>query len=567
MLFVQTPTLSPSDYGIVKTADLRLSSPPSGWADEILSAFSTQYPMLPADRLFVTWKQQDETTGSAYGFIGVTNAPRVSIPIIVQNRMVKPFDILIQSGQGATNDAEGVGDMTEDVVQPLTPDTFRSAMDAAPVGTPVLPHQAPGTSWTEDGSSLRLPSRGRTVLAHVIPTSNAQKQALASTLLASKEAQAGFATNGTSQVLNAWLSSPASAPVSAKLASCAKVSADIYKWEEISTDDFSTAQVICDDGAIKTATKFFGVDLAAPGSEMTAMLVYSDGTYSTAPAKVAHLAASVSHEPVASDGIKVGSHVSFGLFDGVVSTPMSVASLQVDEARKTSSLVLTSGLSSVKVELTPATKEAVLLGDTWVLPAETAITPMVGPATVRPMAPDKIARVISQEYPNRIVSSAGQLAVDLDGVSKTAMDKTAALEMLSQIANADELITQAEKTGSVNFAVTIPALKISAVDDFRKLASGVLSSAIPLEAAVKLAAGIGDNQGVDAILGAGLLTEDNLSEFVGLAPEFSDAVTKLARLLLAIRLGLPGDENATLIAMKSLQRVADSLNSISSEVM
>jgi hypothetical protein len=89
---------------------------------------------------------------------------------------------------------------------------------------------------------------------------------------------------------------------------------------------------------------------------------------------------------------------------------------------------------------------------------------------------------------------------------------------------------------------------------------------IPLEKAVKLAAAIGDDDGVDAVLGAGFLTEDNLAEFVGLSGQFEECVSKLARLLLAVRMGFPGDESATVVAMKALARVADRLQSATQEV-
>jgi hypothetical protein len=87
-----------------------------------------------------------------------------------------------------------------------------------------------------------------------------------------------------------------------------------------------------------------------------------------------------------------------------------------------------------------------------------------------------------------------------------------------------------------------------------------------MDKAIKLAATIGDPQCADAILGTGFLTPDNLAEFASLHAEFDDSVQKLARLLLAIRMGFPGDAGATAVAMKSLQRVSEDLESAMQEV-
>jgi hypothetical protein len=131
----------------------------------------------------------------------------------------------------------------------------------------------------------------------------------------------------------------------------------------------------------------------------------------------------------------------------------------------------------------------------------------------------------------------------------------------------------AKERGHVRFACDLPeaAMKIAAqaaeLADYPKVAAAAVKKiAIPLDKAVKLAAAIGDPEGVDAMLGAGFLTEDNLSEFAGLGDQFEDTTSKLARLLLAVRMGFPGDENATAVAMKSLQRVTEGLNSAIQEV-
>ena len=90
---------------------------------------------------------------------------------------------------------------------------------------------------------------------------------------------------------------------------------------------------------------------------------------------------------------------------------------------------------------------------------------------------------------------------------------------------------------------------------------------LPIEKAAKLASALSDPEGADAVLATGFLTEDNLAEFSSLSEEFQETVSKLARLLLLIRLGYPeGDESATLVAMKALQRVSESLEGLAQPV-
>jgi len=53
---------------------------------------------------------------------------------------------------------------------------------------------------------------------------------------------------------------------------------------------------------------------------------------------------------------------------------------------------------------------------------------------------------------------------------------------------------------------------------------------------------------------------------VSMSDQLEEVVGKLARLLLAIRMGFPGDESATVVAMKALQRVKERLEAAMTEV-
>lgn len=575
MLFVKPPAVVASDYGIAKTAGLRLTTPQSGWADEILTAFTAQYPFVPADRLVVTWKQVDETQGTAYGYIGLVGAPRVSIPLVVKSREVKPMDILIISANQGT-DSEGVGDMTEDQVKPLSPETFADAMDDAPIGEVVPPHRVHGTSWTEDGSSLRLPSRGRTVLASKIPTSKEQKLALTVAYLGNKEAQAGFMLNGNERYLDNWLTSAQTTQFVSKFAAAPLGLGVAPAALPFDTDDFKAAAIVCDDDVIRPAVKVSCLDLASADARMVDLLVYEGGRYTvlTGPTKCATVAVGEADDvtpSLSASALHLGSEVSFNLA-GLSTLPLKVAKLAVDDRARSIHLDLTDGIRKIAMILSPIIKEASFEPETstWMVPAATPVIVLEGVAPWRPEAPHKVAKALTQQFPETVSFSNGQYGVKVGSVHRAAVDLDAAKTILigASVGNADDLLAQAKTAGLVRFAFEAPDMSKHASPEGYKAAAAALIERVRLspEASLKLAAALGDPQGVDAVLGAGLLSEDNLAEFVGLAPEFADVVSCLARLLLAIRMGFPGDENATMIAMKSLQRVADALNSVNSEI-
>ena len=591
-LFVQPPEIVASDYlpeaEARKLAGVRINSPPAAWPDEITRALLRDHPYIPADRIAVSFKKKDETNGYAYGFIGITGAPRISIPVIMRNRELKPMDVMIvrPEGKADTDVEQGTGDMTEDRVLPLTEDTFGHALDVGDVGTPMPANQVRGTGWTEDGSGLRLPYRGRAVVASVMGASATAKAELATLLSENKEAAAGFAIHGTAAVIDSWLaagvprgtlqSKLAAAPVQRATA----LLADALPTEA-KTSEILAARVFVDDESSKIAVSFAGVDLAAPSAVARQFLVFEDGTYCAAPAKIAVFEINPALvEPVmsklASASLHRGSTVSF-VIDGTITAPLKLASIATNEGTGSIYLELSDGLRKFAAVMTRGVKTASFDADTqsWILPMSAQVLQFGDYAQVLPLTIDKTAAAIERLLPDCLTCSDGQFGLSVRGksiASQVGEDKIAAV-LGHWFENGDALLTEVKTTGYVRFTSDMPeaeskvAAAITNYLAYPAVAKQVVAKlAMPLDKAVKLAAAIGDPQGVDAVLGAGFLTEDNLSDFVGLADQFEDSVSKLARLLLGMRMGWPGDENATAVAMKSLQRVTEGLHSAVQEV-
>lgn len=604
-LFVPPPTINPSDYlpetEARKIAAVRMMSPPSAWADEIMQNLLREHPYVPADRVVVNFKKKDDGQGYAFGYIGIAGAPRISIPVIITNRELQPLDVMIlrkQSDPGVATTNEATGDMSDDAILPLTESTLAQGLDAGEPGTLMHESKIRGAGWSEDGSALRLPYRGRTVLASVVGVSDEHRKQLGDILGQDKQALAGFYLNGTEDVAEQWLNAPApSKTIQAKLASAqvdlAVASVPVAVPEERATSDFLATRIWMDDANAKVAVAFDAIDLFNPAAKPGRFLVYEDGTYGRAPEKVAvaelgdgedesTLAGRVMSK-VATGSLARGTSISL-MADDAFTAPAVLTKLATHEGNGSIHLELSDGLRQATVVLAKGVKTAARVSDgSWILPLHTQVLALERPAEIPPMPLDKVASFLDKRLPDSLILSNGQWTLNVRGETfgfSQADEKTASATLRQWFANGEEMADMVKQAAAANdghgwlrFDSDLPqkaekiAAAVQAYNQYPKVAADKLAAiAIPLEKAVKLAASIGDPQSADAVLGAGFLTPDNLSEFVTLHETFDQSVQKLARLLLAIRMGFPGDASATAVAMKSLQRVSEDLESAVQEV-
>jgi hypothetical protein len=588
-LFARPPQIVPAEFlpadVAQKTADIRLNSPPEGWTDEILQSVMRDHPYLPADQLVLNFQRQDSALGYGVGYISILSAPRVSLPVIINNRGLKPIDIMIVRH----DDQEG----GEDDIQPLTEDSFAQVVDMGTVGETVPQNMNRNTSWTEDGSILHVPFRGRTVVASVMGAREAQKEAFALIIAGNRDIAAGFAIHNQ-DVAEAWLNAPEpQSTIQQKLAAAElprgeiKVASSLP--EERDTKDFLAAHIYCGTGQVKTATVFSATSLINPGP-VRDFLLFEDGTYCPAPEKVAVALEEQSEEAlttailakVAAAGIRVGDTVSF-LIDEVFTEPAKVASLTVHEKQSSIRMELVDGIGSrFPVFMSQAIKTAVRDEKTgqWVLPMSARVLKLAHYASAdeQPMSLDHVARAMTRLAPYQIVKAGSLITMSMNGEPVLGLDRVPeqkAAELLNHWFSNGEVLLNMVKTsadqhngvGSLRFDCNLPAIEAETVKAaqaflaYPDVAKGLIDQiGMPLEKAAKLAAALSDQQGADAVLGLGFLNEDNMAELLGSSDQFKDTVNRLARLLLYIRMGLPeGDEAATMVAMKALQRVADKL--------
>ncbi|MFA6132465.1 MAG: hypothetical protein WC869_00460 [Phycisphaerae bacterium] len=604
-LFVPPPTIVPSEYlpetEARKIAGVRMMSPPSAWSDEITQNLLRDHPYIPADRVVVNFKKKDDGQGYAFGYVGIAGAPRISIPLIINNRELQPLDVMIlrkQSDPGDASQNQGTGDMADDQVMPLTESNLAQGLDVGEPGTLIHESKLRGAGWTEDGSALRLPYRGRTVLASVMGITAEQREAYGKILGQNKHALAGFMLNGTDDVAEQWLNAPAPGrTVQAKLASAAIdraiASVPVAVPLEADTKDFLAARVWMDDATSKIAVSFDALDLFNPTVGEQRFMAFEDGTYGPAPTKVAcdelnegETEATLTSQvmaKLATGSLTRGTSVSL-MAGEAFTAPAVLTKLATHEGNGSIHLELSNGLQQVNVVLARGVKTASRISDgSWMLPLDTQVLTLRHQADVPPMALDKVASFLDKRLPDSLILTNGQWTLNVRGENfgfNQADEKTACATLNHWFENGSEMAEMVKQAalsndgkGWLRFDSDLPAKaeKIAAavktLEDYPKVASAKIASiAMPLDKAVKLAASIGDPQSADAVLGAGFLTPDNLAEFVTLHETFGQSVQKLARLLLAIRMGFPGDSSATAVAMKSLQRVSEDLESAIQEV-
>jgi hypothetical protein len=605
-LFVRPPEIDPVEYlgeaEARKCADVRLQSPPTHWADEITQALLREHPYLPANDLSVTFKNRDDASGYGVGFISSSDNPHLSIPIIINQRTLKPLDTLIIRANADTDNEQSVGNFTDDKVVPLNEDNWDNAVDIGEPGDVMKEHEVKGTRWSDDGSSLQMPFRGRTVVAHVLGATEEQKEAFGGLLSADKEVAAGFALHNQG-VAQDWLNADAPGNLlRAKLAGQevkqaeARIVTDVPT--EVDGNSFLAAAVFTNEGEAKLAVAVDVVDLRNPLTPERIYL-FEDGVYCMAPEKVAVANPVGSAEledvyvnevlaKVGSRGLNPGDIVSFQL-DDTFTSPSKIASISINEHTKCINLDLIAGMGvRYPVTLSGAVKTAMVDTKTgnWVLPLANTVLKFSKYASdeQKPMPVDKVASFIHRSVPDHISVANGQYSLTIGGDSfgiDLASEQKCAEVLRHWFTNADVMMHMVKEAAAANDGkatlrfdsdlhevVDEMVKKAEFFNEYPDTAAEALKGLqMPLDKAVKLASALSSPDGADAVLGTGFLSEDNLAEFAGLSSEFEDIVGKLARLLLIIRLGYPeGDESATMVAMKSLQRVAEKLRSMSSVV-
>jgi len=113
---------APQTY-TTKVADVRLPYDGTKWQEEIIGALHEQHPYLPNTQLQLSMNVRNVKQGYAIGNLNVSD--RVRIPVIIDQFLLKPFDMFLKDGQ----------------LHPLNKSTLLAALEARNFGTATPPGQ------------------------------------------------------------------------------------------------------------------------------------------------------------------------------------------------------------------------------------------------------------------------------------------------------------------------------------------------------------------------------------------------------------------------------------------
>ena len=83
---------------MTKVSYKHVSDNPAEWTGNVMEQFYNQFPYFANSRVSVTFSQKDEQKGYALGTISIQEGPGLSVPVIIKDRELYPFDVAIMGG-------------------------------------------------------------------------------------------------------------------------------------------------------------------------------------------------------------------------------------------------------------------------------------------------------------------------------------------------------------------------------------------------------------------------------------------------------------------------------------
>ena len=179
--------------GFEKMASRMLSEDPTKWTKEVLDEFFTEFPYFMSQNVNLEFKKRKDEKGYAVGTIDINN---LSVPVIINNYELAPFDLVYSDGIILPLRQETLGALmnSKDAFkQIVSPDDDNSKVDLL-FQRPLIDMQpTPGLNKHSSLKKSMIDMISDTI------TVDHKKELLAK--LANKNIRAGFELNGTVSVL------------------------------------------------------------------------------------------------------------------------------------------------------------------------------------------------------------------------------------------------------------------------------------------------------------------------------------------------------------------------------
>jgi hypothetical protein len=542
--------------GIEKVASYTLSENIDGWDKEIIKIVHEDIPYVTNYNYEIEFKKLDKKYGYAVGSVKFNQIKNVYIPLIIRKYQLSHLDIIVSG----------------DKAMPLSEQTFEAiTANKTKIGElkdprysqPFLERQ---NTQAYDEVSYPISKYGMLGLAN--GEVNLKK-------IANKNPNhlVHYRNNNTLEILKQALKAPAKPPVKAdeqekaEAKEITNVDSSIYKSVD-KTGEYKIAslQNTLHQGLFIKSVHDFDLEKHA-----FSLFITDDGKYGfqekyagvTCPSiKIDKKKKDTSPVKEKLDAIEkdagVGDTVSFiaRKNDSCFATvPIKIASkISMDGYEKISGHTIIG--EPVDIYLTPKIRTITKTAENiYHIPTNRMEMIKIGDFQKYHWNSDVVKNQAVAKYANnttRLVKDGAMFSLENDHIKAAGiLTPTEIYEHLKDYySNAIEMVKIAAKKQSTLFT----GVKLASVKKTEPI-----NIAPNMEGLFKIAASLTDPDSVDAVLSLGYINETNVENYVKAIPKIEDIISKLAKLLLSIRLGLKGDEYSVKQAMNQLQQTADNL--------
>ena len=573
------------------------------WDEEVMRHLHEEFPELTEDSLEVVFKKTDAKKGYGYGFVSLGNKGMIKVPIIIKEFKMFPLDVMLFNEKA----------------YPLTADTVKEIVQSTAIGKsqskPEEPFAYVGPNITERVYpglySVFRPGLGGRISAYKYASVLAETARNAGQVQGLRDRLAKDPT-----MTAAWANSPMKEVL--KKAATVNVHPDevkpgaahplvdafirrdgpdtgvelitkpgLYHVEGISgrqykgyvyptvmNFDLQKQDVMVFVGRVKEEPK--------PGDKNVPAQPYYGGEYGSVQQSIAGKACSDSDE--SKETSRYGAPGQTGVFFirkgsvAVAFIPVKIISkTRMNENRKMNfekdhqNIELTKNFEVQKftvqdsfgvryhVVISPLVTNVSKLGDMVLMPADTSFSSLGTLVTLKSEA-GQLKKVAAG--PTVTVKHLGgeSFAVDCDwaeGWMKEGDLKNRLQEHLSQYytnESLEKVFAEAKKTGRVNINNRMEKKFLAPVHKHEYREAHKIARDL-----TKIAAHLPDPGLVDTVLSLQFINKDNINKFISFIPQFEQAASHLADLLIASRLGLDVPEYPVKTAMENMADVISEL--------
>lgn len=552
-----------------KVASYSLSENFDGWDKEIIKIVHEDIPYVTNYNYEIEFKKLDKNYGYAVGSVKFTKIKDVYIPLVIRRRELSPLDIIVS------------GDRS----MPLNEDTFESiTANKTKIGELKDPKHSQPFLERQNSQAYEDVSYPVSKYASLLSLANGDSTLLKRAANENPNYLIHYKNNDTIGILKQALKAPPKPDLKVdeektEAKEISNVDSNIYKSVE-KTGEYKIASIhnnlhnglviknvhdfdlekhayslyITDDGKYGFQEKYAGV-MCPSGRIKSKGKGKGLGTGKGAGpigVPVREKLDAIEKDAGIGDTVAFIARKNDSCFATI---PVKIASkVKVDGYEKISGHTIIG--EPVDLYLTPNIKTITKTANNiYHIPSSRMSMIKIGDFQKYHWNPDVVKNQAISKYANnttRLVRDGAMFSIENQYI-KTAgiLTPSETYEALKDFySNAVDMVKKASKKSSTLFTgVKLSSAKESKPVDF----------SCNMEELFKIAAPLTDPDSVDAVLSLGYINETNIDNYVKAIPKIEDIISKIAKLLLAIRLGLKCDEYSAKQAMTQLQQVVNNL--------